>query len=177
VAAGAASHSPGRSCPAGSSCPCTRLRTLPSVPPPLPPQALPAGAGAGVGAAAAAAEAHMRFMQQPGMPPLTPEEEKQHRQQRRQRRRTAPSRGMKAVVSRLDFMDLDSGSGSGGQTNDTGTGHSHNTRVATSCFCAPAGGLSEGQSSPTPPRAYLCSVEGPSVPAGSQFLGVAPASV
>ena len=33
------------------------------------------------------------------------------------------------------------------------------------------------RSPPTTPRAYLCSVEGPSVPAGSQFLGVAPAPV
>jgi hypothetical protein len=45
-------------------------------------------------------------------------------------------------------------------------------------LCVP---LHEGQvgsrSPPTTPRAYLCSVEGPSVPAGSQFLGVAPAPV
>jgi hypothetical protein len=33
------------------------------------------------------------------------------------------------------------------------------------------------RSPPTTPRAYLCSVEGPSVPAGSHILGVAPAPV
>jgi hypothetical protein len=58
--------------------------------------------------------------------------------------------------------------------------HSHNALVATSCsVCPPAGGPSGGPGVPPQhrPRAYLCSVEGPSVPAGSQFLGVAPASV
>jgi hypothetical protein len=57
--------------------------------------------------------------------------------------------------------------------------HSHNALVATPCsVCPPAGGPKLGsRSPPTTPRAYLCSVEGPSVPAGSQFLGVAPAPV
>jgi hypothetical protein len=59
--------------------------------------------------------------------------------------------------------------------------HSHNALVASPCFlCPPAGGPSGGPGVPPQhrgPRAYLCSVEGPSVPAGSQVLGVAPAPV
>jgi hypothetical protein len=57
--------------------------------------------------------------------------------------------------------------------------HSHNALVATSCsVCPPCRRAKWGsRSPPTTPRAYLCSVEGPSVPAGSQFLGVAPAPV
>jgi hypothetical protein len=47
--------------------------------------------------------------------------------------------------------------------------HSHNALVTTPWFCAPAGGPSEGpgEGAPTTPRAYLCSVEGPSVLAGA----------